>query len=57
MSVIGLDDVLNQPVTHHILLVEIDEPYPLDTPKDLFHFDKTGHSLRRQIDLRDISGH
>ena len=57
MPVVGFDDILDQPVAYHVPLVKMDEPDPVDVLQDPLDLHEPRHSLRRQVHLRDVSGH
>lgn len=39
MPIVGFDNVLDQPMTHNILFVEIDKGDAVDVPQNFFDFD------------------
>src|SRR5688572_3195822 len=55
-GIVGLDDLLDEPVTHHVLVVEIDEADAVDVLHDPECFDEAGFARLRQIDLGDVAG-
>lgn len=57
MPIICLDDLLNEAVTHDISLVEVHKLDAGNTLENLSYFDKPGRSVRRQVNLRNVSGH
>src|SRR5215831_8245579 len=55
MLLVGLDDVVHKLVPNDIPFIEIDELDAVDVAKDLPYFDEPGHSIRWQIDLRNVA--
>src|SRR5689334_12562986 len=53
--VIGLDDPLDEAVTHNVALVEMDHGDAFDVAYDFHRLDKPRATLIGQIDLRNIA--
>ena len=45
MPVIGLNDFLDQPMSHNIPLIEIDKFDTGDILENIAHFDEAGHTI------------
>src|SRR5574340_377879 len=57
MTVVSLDDLLNKPMAHDIPFIEIDELNAGDVLKNVAHFNEAGHTIGRQVDLRNVPRH
>src|SRR5262245_35504160 len=53
---VGLDDLLHEPVPDDVAVVEVRKGNALDGADDLHGFDEPRHPARGQIDLRDVAG-
>src|SRR5262249_61763126 len=55
MQLVRLDDALNEPVSHDVLVAEPDECDPVDRAEDVLHVDEAGGLLAGEVDLRHVA--
>ena len=55
MAVVRFDNILNQTMAHHIAFVEITEINSGNILQNVFDLDQARYTVRRQVDLRDIT--
>jgi hypothetical protein len=56
VTIVGFDNLLDQSVSHNILFVKVDKGNAFNVPKDVLDLNESGHTVIRQIHLRDIPG-
>ncbi len=57
MLAVGLNDILNQPVTNHVPIVKIHKLDSFNFPQNIGDLDEARGSVRWQVYLGDITGH
>ena len=57
MTIVGLDNFLHEPMPHNIPFIEVNELDTLVVLVNVTHFDESGDTVGRQINLCNVSGH